>query len=212
MKAIRLTLLFALAVLTLSSCGWFGPVVPTSSKKFHYNLHLSFKDKDGNELIAPLAEEKFISDQSNVWKGEINPEKYKLDFLPAVPSADTSLMTLTASKYDDQLCLEPAREDGTFGPEGTWYLNLRGIMINNTDTPQDHLKYKFTCKMIFQDASVHEITAYWTKGEQADYVNYFPVCTKVVVDGKEYTPARGVTQNSMGMYIGYFATIVVNRE
>ena len=45
-----------------------------------YFIDISFRDSLGNDLVAPLAEDRYISDQHvSEWWGEINPKQYKLE-------------------------------------------------------------------------------------------------------------------------------------
>ena len=50
---------------------------------YDYSISVSFIDKEGNDLVAPLAAERYIKNsRGNNWEGEINPDKYSLDRLP----------------------------------------------------------------------------------------------------------------------------------
>ena len=50
----------------------FGPV-------WKYTLAISFKDTEGNDLVAPLAEERWDSNpDASHWAGYINPDKLHL--------------------------------------------------------------------------------------------------------------------------------------
>lgn len=214
MKRFRFAFVLGVAALALTACDWFSPVIPMGNK-YSYYLHISFTDREGNELAAPLAAEVYKTDASKAWRGEINPEKYTLDLTLSKPEIvpDNIGFSFTMSKFSDQHVMEIPNADGTYGPDGKWYLNFRGYVMDSGVTHHDYLKYKFSCPVIFGDNSAHEIISYWAAGIQGSNIEYFPTCTKVVIDGKEMTPERGVTINTETntSYIGYFVDVVLDR-
>lgn len=214
MKRFRFAFVLAAAALALTACDWFSPVIPMGNK-YSYYLHIRFTDREGNELAAPLAADVYKTDASKAWRGEINPEKYTLDLTLSKPEIvpDNMGFAFTMSKFSDQHVMETPNADGTYGPDGNWYLNFRGFVMDSGVTHHDYLKYKFSCPVIFGDNSVHEIISYWAAGIQGSNIEYFPTCTKVVIDGKEMTPERGVTINTETntSYIGYFVDVVLDR-
>lgn len=214
MKRFRFAFVLAAATLALTGCDWFSPVIPMGNK-YSYFLHISFTDREGNELAAPLAAEVYKSDASSAWRGEINPENYTLDLTLSKPEivSDNIGVSFTMTKFSDEHVMETPNSDGTYGPDGKWYLNFRGYVMDSGVTHHDFLQYKFTCPVVFGDNSAHEIISYWTAGIQSSNIEYFPACTKVVIDGKEMTPVRGVTisQETNTSYIGYFVDVVLDR-
>jgi hypothetical protein len=213
-KTLRFTFIIALAALALTSCDFFRPIIPVNTRTHYYFLHMSFKDAAGNDLIEPLALEYYKFNTSLPWAGEINPEKYSLDVaVPDAPASDSVRVVLTASKYGDDYSRMIPREDGTYGPDGSWFFDIRSIVINKNDASYGSLNHKFTCPEVFGDNSVHEISTTWAKNLEASGKSFYPACTKVVLDGKEYTPVRGVTyfQETESMYVGYFVEVVIDR-
>ena len=214
MKRFRFAFVLAAATLALTACNWFSPVIPMGNK-YSYFLHLSFTDQDGNELAAPLAAEVYKTDASSAWRGEINPEKYKIEMAVSNQdlSADNIGVSFTMSKFSDEHVMETPNSDGTYGPDGKWYLNLRGFVMDSGVTYHEYLKYRLTCPVVFGDNAEHEIISYWTTGVKGSNIEYFPACTKVVIDGKEMIPEQGVTVNSetSSSYIGYFVDVVLDR-
>lgn len=215
MKALRFTIFLAVAALTLSSCDFFKPIIPVESRTHYHFLHIGFKDAAGNELVEPLALEYYKSDTSKPWAGEINPEEYSVDVVvPATASGTDSIkLVLTASKFGEEYNRITPREDGTYGPDGSWFIDFRSIIINRNDESYSSLNYKFSCPEVFGDNSVHEISTTWTKNLEANSYSFYPACTKVVLDGKEYTPLRGVTyyQEAESMYVAYFVEVVIDK-
>ena len=94
MKRFRFAFVLAAATLALTACNWFSPVIPMGNK-YSYFLHLSFTDQDGNELAAPLAAEVYKTDASSAWRGEINPEKYKIE----VPNVMNKTVSVVDCQY-----------------------------------------------------------------------------------------------------------------
>lgn len=175
---------------------------------------MSFKDAEGNELIEPLALEYYRTNTSKPWAGEINPEEYSIDVVvPEAVAADSVRAVLTASKFGEDYSRMTPREDGTYGPDGSWFFDFRSIIINKNDASYSSLTYKFTCPEVFGDNSVHEIATTWTKNLEASGNSFYPACTKVVLDGKEFAPARGVTyfQDMESMYVAYFVEVVLEK-
>lgn len=214
MKTLKFTFIIALATLALSSCDFFRPIIPVETRSHYYFLHLSFKDAAGNDLIEPLALDYYKSDTSRPWAGEINPEKYSMDVVvPEAPASDSVRAVLTVSKFSEEYGRLTPREDGTYGPDGNWFLDFRSIIINRNEESYGSLDYKFTCPEVFGDNSVHEIATTWVKNLDANGYSFYPACTKVVLDGKEYTPLRGVTyfQDTESMYVAYFVEVVLEK-
>ena len=214
MKTLRFTFIIALAALALTSCDFFKPIIiPTEWRTHYYFLHISLKDAAGNELIAPLAAEMYRSDTGKPWKGEINPEEYTLDLVLLKSADDSVKVNFTASKFNDDYSRVTPREDGTYGSEGRWFFDFRSIVINKTDDSYGSLKFNFTCPDVFGDDAVHEISTTWTKSIEANSNAFYPACTKVVLDGKEYTPVKGMTyyQDGTSVYIAYFIDVVLDR-
>ena len=235
MKRIKLALILALAATALTSCDMFGPIIPITTKQYYYFLHINFQDQNGNELIAPFAEDRFKTTPGSVWYGEIDTLKYTLSITPEKPGIadDTRLNYLapmrmssqdavywnsqrpgiTMTKYNEEYVIIAPSSEGTFGPEGTWFLDFHNSVATTTTNEQDYLTYKLSCPVVFGDNSVHEFKAYWSKGQDKSYIEFYPSCTKVVFDGKEYVPATGVTylDGNGSTYISYFVTITLDR-
>ena len=214
MKTLRFTFIIALAALVLTSCDFFRPIIPVDTRTHYYFLHMSFKDAAGNDLIEPLALEYYKFNSSMPWAGEINPEKYTFDVVvPEAPAEDSVRRVLTVSKFGEEYGKMTPREDGTYGPEGSWFFDLRSIILNKNEASYSTLNYKLSCPGVFGDNSVHEIATTWVKNLEASGNSLYPACSKVVLDGKEYTPTRGVTyfQDGTSVYIAYFVDVVLDK-
>jgi len=235
MKAFRFTFMLALAALSLTSCDFFSPIMPTSTKTYYYFLHLSFKDKAGNELIAPFAADRFKSTPGSVWYGEIDTLKYSLDIIQANPGSDADTKCyylspmrmssqealvldsqrpyLTMTKFDGNLAMITPMSDGSYPDEGNWYMDFHYAIATNTGRQQEALTYKLSCPTVFGDNNVHDIKATWGEGEDKSYLEIYPSCTSVEIDGQKLTPRRGVSylDNNGTVYISYFADIVIDR-
>ena len=214
MKKIRLISILAFAALILTSCGWFEPIIPVDTRTHYYFLHLSFKDAAGNDLIAPLAEEYYRTSTDKPWRGEIDPAEYTISLTVPEASGDSVKVNFTASKFTDEYVKLTPREDGTYGPDGRWFFDLRSIVVNKNDASYSKLNYKFSCPDVFGDDSLHEIATTWTKDIDANQQTFYLACTKVIIDGKEYTPLRGMTyyQDTETIYIAYFVDVVLGEN
>lgn len=211
MKTLRFTFIIALAALALTSCDFFKPIIPVETRVHYYFLHLSFKDAEGNDLIAPLAEEYYKSSTDKPWRGEIDPSKYSIDLVVPEASGDSIKVNFTASKFTDEYVKLTPREDGTYDPDGHWFFDLRSIIINKNDLSYSKLNYKLSCPEVFGDDSLHEISTTWAKDLETSQQSFYPACTKVILDGKEYKPLKGMTyyQDSETIYIAYFVDVVL---
>ena len=146
MKTIKISVLLATSIILLSACDILGSQpVGDYIPSWHYDLYISFRDVDGNDLVAPLGVERYQSSsrEKTHWAGTINPDKYSLDIIvPNPPSwwdntiyntraypgmiPDVHRLRLETYKYDDNhnnttYCPGPASEDG----DGYYYLISR---------------------------------------------------------------------------------------
>ena len=159
---------------------------------YHYSISVSFCDKAGNDLVAPLAEERYISNpRYNEWEGEINPAKYSLEISLSNPIAEFKRYHSAGSLNDN------------FGPlffigKYTGEINYLTNSFNHfryqyaddnyneiVENPrQEFVKYTITCNTIFNDKEAHELVVYWdnvsTKGKWVEMK-----CIKALFDGKD---------------------------
>jgi len=218
MKSIRYLIGFALMALLLSGCmanaepeGTFG-----SAAYDIYNLHISFKDSLGNDLVAPLGEEMYNSaPNSTRYRGQINPDKYSL-YIQFSNGTYVNNAEFLLKKYDENYSLMSAKTDGTYDEKGDWslYYNLVGIGKKSDDELFATMTFRFQCETIFGDVSYHDIITWWKEGsrERDNRVQYCE-CSSATIDGKEIKPIKGVSYNDKGepYYVGYFLDIVLER-
>ena len=72
------------------------------------------------------------------------------------------------------------------------------------DIGLETITYTLTCQHVFTDNAAHEIVTFWR--EPSTGPNYYSVCCKVVVDGKEFTDISYANHEQQS-----FATIVLDR-
>ncbi|MBR7027596.1 MAG: hypothetical protein IKI13_08520 [Bacteroidales bacterium] len=205
-----------------------------------YRIAFNFKDADGNELSEPFVEEQWIRKGDSRWWGEINPDKYKLDFILPNPPAwwdntiynhraapgfipDVNRPRLSMCRFDDKGVMSDNTLVAEENDNCSWYLcNEFGYMIDDFAL-QETIKYQLTCPTIFGDNAVHEFITYWKEDEDLnpDAAQRFATCTKVEYDGKEITPIKGVTimhyefpdpyEDVDVRYVHYLVDIVVDK-
>ena len=196
----------------LTAC---GGVPETMLYQNQYRLHVNFRDVAGNDLVAPLGEEYYISEGWRTkWVNEINPEKYSLDIiLPDGLSSTKPYYSL--AKYNDYHSWLTPGEDGKYDGDGIWYLesNYVPTVITSNAAIQSPLTYRLSCPTIFGDGSIHEIVAWWDEGTLISGNCRILTCIKVVFDGKEIQPILGTSynENAEPCYFGYFIDIVLDK-
>ncbi|MBO4765171.1 MAG: hypothetical protein J5508_05640 [Bacteroidales bacterium] len=216
MKAIRYSIMLALLAAVLPSCKSVTDIfLPDNPPEYYdyYFLQASFKDAQGNDLVATLGEEYYKSDPNAlVYKNEINPEKYSLEIVPGNGNINNNAY-FTATKFDTNHSWLKTREDGTYIGDGTWYMgsNLVAGAISRRLPLQETLTYNVKCPAVFGDDSVHVIVAYWAEDIQRGEWIRFPRCTKATFDGKEITPIRGISYSDKtdDQYSAFFLDIVL---
>ena len=159
---------------------------------YDYSISVSFIDKEGNDLVAPLAAERYIKNsRGNNWEGEINPDKYSLEITLSKPTADFK-------RYHSP---QPIRDgSGSYFwisdyQQDTYYLsnvfnyfryqyaddNYDSVVENPM---QEYVKYRIFCPTIFNDNTIHELVVYWdndnVQGLWAEMK-----CIKALFEGKE---------------------------
>lgn len=215
MKTLRYPIIFALLVLTLSSCREKESIIPDTMPGYldFYFLQASFKDADGNDLVMPLAEEYYKSDKGSlIYSGEVNPEHYSLDIIPFSGGLNEKPVYY-ASKFDAQHKLLKTSQDGKYIGDGSWYLGstlVCGSAVTRLPL-QETLTFRFKCPMVFGDDYVHEIVAWWEEDiQQGEYTRY-PRCVKATFDGKETAPAKGLIyfKQTDSYFNAYFLDIVL---
>lgn len=168
----------------------FGPA-------WEYSIAISFKDKEGNDLVAPLAEEQWVDNPDvSHWAGYINPDKYHLDVIYSnLPDwFDNTTYTHKASpgmipgehvKYCTAV---------NFGqPDSPWYVaHGDATLINGWGEEVRDLTLKLSCPTIFGDDEIHEFVTYWEEGEERRGEKWVAKCTKLIFEGQDYIPKKKV--------------------
>ncbi|MCR5827655.1 MAG: hypothetical protein K6G53_04495 [Bacteroidales bacterium] len=182
-----------------------------------YFIDISFKDSLGNDLVAPLAEDRYISDQQiDKWWGEIDPERYKLEIISQSGdiiahdrySGSLRKPQFFMSKYDSNYKLVSDEDTGCYYLEQI--LQLPAIVY----VLQQQLTYRIICPTIFGDDNIHEIITYWDFSKE-DITpplrnDKFPECYGIIYEDQRLVPVRAGAE-SVGNHYGHFVNLVVDR-
>ena len=158
---------------------------------YHYSISVSFSDKAGNDLVAPLAEERYISNlHYNEWEGEINPAKYSIEISLSNPIAEFKRYHSAGSLNDNSGPLffiskyagEINYLTNSFNHFRYQYAddNYNEIVENPR---QEFVKYTITCNTIFNDNEANELLVYWDSSTKGKWVEM--KCIKALFDGKD---------------------------
>lgn len=214
------------AVVALAVCGCDKAPLEDYAPAYTYILCVSFEDASGNDLVAPLGEERYTrSNAVNYWTGDINPNKYMLDVkysqLPASAPAyvipNNSYPRLGMGKFDNNYqCIshfvEQYEEEG-----GKYYLFSELSLLKHSwglDTPrQDYIIYNISCPTIFGDNSFHELVAYWDDDPvYSTYGDEYPECVEAEFDGYKINVKKALYHSvETRNYYAYFIDIVLDK-
>ena len=168
----------------------FGPA-------WKYTISISFKDTEGNDLVAPLAEEQWSNNpDASHWAGYINPDKLHLDVIYSNPPDWFDNTTYTHKAYPGMIpdvhvkyCTAVQFDQ----PDSPWYVvHGEATYINTWGDEVRDLTFKLSCPTIFGDDEIHEFVTYWEEGEEKRGEKRLAKCTKVVFEGQEYIPKKMV--------------------
>ena len=204
-----------LVSMTLASCNKReGYVYATSCSYF---IDISFKDSLGNDLVAPLAEDRYISDQHiDKWWGEIDPVRYKLEVISQsggiiahdMYSGSLRKPQFFMSKYDSNYKLV---SDEVFG---CYYLAQTLQLPAIEYDLQQQLTYRLTCPTIFGDENPHEIITYWDFSKEDInpplHNDKFPECYGIIYEDQRLVPVR-IGAESVGNHYSHFVNLVIDR-
>lgn len=186
MKQICVLLTMMTLFMSMISC-----IEPTSGYRsererrgvYHYWINVNFSDKDGKDLIEPLAEERYVGNEPvNPWLIEINPDKYKLEICLSdshVPVQNEN--AVFHIEYDDRSKRNYLQHDiGYF----KWdYVD--GNRDNLASNPrQKYITYKMIFPELFGNNEEHELVVYWDYDRTI--MEYEPIpCSEVYFDGEK---------------------------
>ena len=177
-------------------------------------------DKYSLEIIVP--------NPPSWWDNTIYNTRAYPGYLPDVHHPRLETFKYDANHNNTSYGPGLASEDG----DGYYYLITRfgllayrewyedGECVDKEETKlQDYLTYQFKCPTIFGDEEIHELKAWWkyTPSENtSQYRSRYPECVRIEFGGKEYTPAKVLTQyinlqeEDIDTY-RYFIDIVLNK-
>lgn len=216
MKVVKYLISIVALAAVLPSCksvtDIFLPDTPPTYVDYYF-LNAGFKNGEGIDLVAPLGEEYYKSDKDKtIFEGEVNPEKYSLE-LETYTGSQIDTPHFTVAKFDAQHSMLKTRNDGTYIGDGTWYLgcNLVYGSAGGRLPLQQTLTYKVKCPTVFSDDSVHVIETHWVDDIQKGEYTRYPRCTKATIDGRDITPAKGISynDNTDNQYSAFFLDIVL---
>lgn len=183
---------------------------------YKYNLSINFKDTDDIDLVMPLGEEYYKSENSSAWKNEVNPEEYFLDIIIDNPNEKSVRreIAVSVSQYDEQYNRKGTNKYGKYEGDGTWYLEnyFTEVLLLSKDIPYYALTYRIQCPSIFGDESFHEIKTWWQKGLRSGHEQYL-TCIRATFDGNEYIPIKVISYNLKGKpyYTSFFLDIILDK-
>lgn len=168
----------------------FGPA-------WEYSIAISFKDKEGNDLVSPLAEEQWDSNpDASHWAGYINPDRLHLDVIYSNPPDwfDNTTYTHKASPEmipDEHVKYCTASQYGQ--SDSPWYVvHGEATYINTWGEEVRDLTLKITCPTIFGDNEIHEFATCWEEGDERRGEEWLAKCTKLVFEGQDYIPEKKI--------------------
>ena len=179
-------LLAMIMFLSMASC-----IEPTSGYRsererrgvYHYWVNVSFCDKDGKDLIAPLVEARSVGNEPiNPWLFEINPDKYKLEICLSdsfVPGKNED--AVFHIEYNDKSKKYYLQHDFSYFK---WdYVD--GNRNNLASNPrQKYITYRMLFPELFGDNEEHELVVYWDYDRTI--MEYEPIpCSEVIFDGEK---------------------------
>ena len=220
MKTFHFICCAAFAALLLSGCDIDRIDNSNIDHTDTYWLTINFRDAIGKDLVAPLADERWMmaADKDlTSWPGTINPERYHLDILLSNPHEiwDNAIYNFkatngsipdeyrphfTIAKYNDKY-------EGTLtytgdDVEGDSYCYLfSNFMIPAINGLQNTLTYQLICPTIFGDSDSHAIVSYWTQNagtadDLSVLVNGRPECYSVQFEGREIPVNKVIVHSS----------------
>jgi len=182
-----------------------------------YFIDINFRDTLGNDLVAPLAKERWTSNpQKPNWQGEINPDRYSLKIVSQSGdiiandriSGSMKGPSFFSAKYDSRYNLVNDDE------RGWYYLEQQLMLPAEIYVLQQKLVYTIVCPTIFGDDLSHELITYW------DFSNEdinpplkkekFPECYGVVFDNQILVPVRRIT-GIRGTHYSHFVDIILGK-
>ncbi|MCR5828200.1 MAG: hypothetical protein K6G53_07270 [Bacteroidales bacterium] len=159
---------------------------------YDYSISVSFIDKEGNDLVAPLAAERYIKNsRGNNWEGEINPDKYSLEITLSKPNADFKRYHSPQPIYDNSgPYFWISKHDGEVNYLSNGFSHFRYQYVDDdydkvVENPrQEYVKYIITCPTVFNDSAAHELVVYWDNSNtQGKWIEM--KCIKALFEGKE---------------------------
>ena len=153
---------------------------------YTYGIELSFTDSKGNDLVAPLGEDRWKpANYHSYWFGEINPDNYTLAITYGVECGPFDSMRVKydrrapyfkMAKFDsDYKVTSHFGEEYTEG-EGKYYLSnecgsamfygydmalLYGENDIRVNPRQDSITYEINSYALFNDYKYHKLVTYW---------------------------------------------------
>ncbi|MBP5316217.1 MAG: hypothetical protein J6Y83_00770 [Bacteroidales bacterium] len=235
MNSLKHILLLSIILLSISSCGHElgGPsregelsvdidfekegreLSNTFGPAWEYSIAISFKDKEGNDLVSPLAEEQWDSNpDASHWAGYINPDRLHLDVIYSNPPDwfDNTTYTHKASPEmipDEHVKYCTASQYGQ--SDSPWYVvHGEATYINTWGEEVRDLTLKITCPTIFGDNEIHEFATCWEEGDERRGEEWLAKCTKLVFEGQDYIPEKKIIVKHFENFGEEWDTIIVD--
>ncbi|MBO4764289.1 MAG: hypothetical protein J5508_01085 [Bacteroidales bacterium] len=195
MKAMKYILLLNMICMSAIACNPYlepdNEVLLSERGGYMHFLAISFCDKNGNDQVSPLGEERYKRNKYNgEWSGDINPDKYDLTIVLSKPtSSSTDSCHSTKPGYDNPkpFFRMSKIDDIYYLINEINLLRYRYVDANHdalVENPrQEYITYKIICPTIFGDEASHELVAYWDGDAAGGWIEMH--CIKALFDDKE---------------------------
>lgn len=202
MKTLKILGLFALVIMSFSSCDLihFGAPPPET---VDYNLRLSFQDASGNDLVKGIGLDVWMDSILNFEEQAqagivLEDSLYTLDIIVSEPCKNWDNKIYNAPGCD---AIRPVLVMFRYNNNYCYLGNYFSVPVN--DCPEEKiLNYQLKCPYVFGDEAVHEFVTYWDIPKAKSSTNsHYAKCNRVEFDGNEITPQYFMDIYKNGNYL-----------
>jgi len=202
MKTLKFSGLFALMIISLTSCNLI--FIDSNPDHYRHELHLSFRSASGNDLVKGIGLWEWnpsnLPEEQAIF-GSVKRDLHELDIIGSEPCKITQPRPWVIRDISPQTLSVMMNENG-------YYYLISDCSFPENDCPkQKKLTYKLKCSYVFGDEEVHELVTYWDIPKIRNGVSY-ATCNRIEFEGKIISPV--VYQSSQNKYVNIsYATIIL---